>query len=130
MFQLLREINPWVLYVMVTPISLVLAAWALRLACSFSSVSPPHFLHALLSVVAIVVAHVAVRYYLEWYEVPSGVWRVVVAPLITWAAVVGISVPTGPLSAISVSVFHAGICLLLFFGLAAVGDALLTPLFA
>jgi len=128
MFQLLHNLDPTLLIVLFSPIAIVLAAWALRIACSFSSITPPRFMHAVASVVAIILGHLAVRYYLDWNQVPPGLGRIVFAPLITSAAMIGISVPTGPMSAITVAVFHAGLCLLLFMGLAVVGDALIAPL--
>ncbi|NOY41160.1 MAG: hypothetical protein GXP26_04900 [Planctomycetes bacterium] len=129
MVQLLLNFDPSLKLMLIGPIAIALAAWALRLACSFSSITPPPFLQAVLSMVAIIAAQLVVRVYLELNQVPPGLGRVVIAPLITSAAMIGICVPTGPMAAISVAIFHAGICFLLFMGLAAVGDTLITPLF-
>ncbi|MEQ8208512.1 MAG: hypothetical protein RH917_01670 [Lacipirellulaceae bacterium] len=113
----------WILLVL-APLGLAAAAWALRLACSFSLVDPPGFLHATYLVATLIVANVAVRFFLEVTGTQPGLSTRYAVPAIINAIVLTIGLPVNPVSAFMVAVAHVVISCLMYLGCVIVGTAL------
>lgn len=105
----------WMLLVLV-PLGLAAAAWALRLACSFSLVEPPRFWHATYLVFALIVANLAVRFFFEVTGTESGLSTRYAVPAIVSGIVLTIGVPVNPVSGFIVAVAHVVICCLMYLG--------------
>lgn len=127
---LLREVNPLVLALLLVPFLVAIAAWALRMACSFSSVKPPGFIQSTLTVLLICVANVALVFFLRYTHASPGLWSHLVAPLLTTATMIALTVRTGPLAAVITTVSFASICGGAFYSLAVLNDAVLGKILA
>jgi len=88
------------------PICIAIAAWALRMACSFSSVDPPEFLQSTL----ICIANVVVSYFMHLTQASPGIGTHLVIPVLTTATMIALTIKTGPLSALITTISFASIC--------------------
>ena len=122
---LLREVNPVVLTLLLIPFLVAIAAWALRVACSFSSVKPPGFIQSVLTVILICIANAVLVFFLRYTHASPGLWSHLVAPLLTTATMIALTVRTGPLAAVITTVSFASICGGVFYSLAVINDSML-----
>lgn len=106
------------------PASLVLAAWALQLACSIAAVEPPDFWKSFFCVVLVVTGNIFLRAWLNTAYPNQGLGLQLLAPLALTVAIVAFTVRTGPLSALVVTVCEGLLCAGLFICLQTVGDSL------
>ncbi len=125
MAQSLRDLDPTFVLIVLVPLAAATAAWALRVACSVCSVESPDFWHSVLAVVIICVANIVLRFWLKVSHVPTGIGPQVVAPLVTTALVIAMSVRTGPLSACKVTFVHGMLCGLIYCMVTAMGKVLI-----
>ena len=123
MAYLLRDLDPAFALAILIPAGLLIAAWALQMACSFSSVEPPEFFQAVLSVIVICIANVVLHFFLQVTQVPPGLESYLLAPLLTTMVIIALSVQTGPFSALLVTVVHLFICGATFYSLTLLCDA-------
>ncbi len=130
MMYFFRVFDPAIVAILLVPICLAIAAWALRLACSFSSVEPPEFLQSAFTVVLICVANVAVSFFMHFTQAAPGIGTHLVVPLLVTAAMIAIVVRTGPLSALITTVSFGSICGGVYYSLAALNAAMLAKLIA
>ena len=130
MMYFLRVIDPTVVAIILVPILLAIAAWALRISCSFSAVDPPEFLQSAFTVVLICVANIAVSFFLHYTEAAPGIGTRLLIPLLVTAAMIAVAVRTGPLSALITTVSFASICGGVYYSLEVINAAMLARLIA
>jgi hypothetical protein len=106
----------WTLGALV-PLAIAVAAWALQLACGFCSVDPPEFWHAVTTVVIIAVTNVVLRFVLYTADAADGIAAEYFAPLLVTSAVITLSVPTGPFTALTVTLVQLVVCAMMYYGL-------------
>lgn len=106
----------WCLAALV-PLIIAAAAWALQMACGFCSVDPPEFWHAVTTVVIIAVANAVLRFAIQSGDLEYGVASMYLAPFLATSAVITLSLPTGPFTALTITVVQGGLCALIYLGL-------------
>ncbi|RIK81717.1 MAG: hypothetical protein DCC67_07945 [Planctomycetota bacterium] len=106
----------WTLAALV-PLMMAAAAWALQMACGFCSVDPPEFWHAVTTVVIIAVVNAVLRFLLQSSDADYGMASMYVAPLVATGAVISLSLPAGPFTAMTITVVQGFLCALIYFGL-------------
>ena len=106
----------WTLAALV-PLAVAAAAWALRMACGFCSVEPPEFWHAVVVVVIIAVSNVVLRFFLQVTDSDHGFAPQYFGPALMTAAVIALSLPTGPFSALTIMVVQAVLCASIYYSL-------------
>ena len=106
----------WTLAALV-PLAIAAAAWSLQLACGFCSVDPPEFWHAVTTVVIIAVANVILRFVLYSNDAADGIAAEYFAPILASSAVTTVSLPTGPFTALTITVVQLVLCAMLYYGL-------------
>jgi hypothetical protein len=114
MAQLLSNLDPTFVVVVLLPLAAAIAGWALRVACSVCSVEPPDFWHSVLAVMIICVANIVLRFWLRVIQAPIDFGTQFVAPVIVTGLVVSMSIRTGPLSAFKVTFVHGILCGLIY----------------
>ena len=82
MAQLLHELDPTLVLVVLLPLGALVAGWALQMACSICSVEPPDFWHSVLAVVIICISNVVLRFWLRVSEAPANFSTQYVAPVV------------------------------------------------
>ncbi|MCA9234474.1 MAG: hypothetical protein KDA44_03335 [Planctomycetales bacterium] len=117
MTLLLREINPiWVLLFGV-PAAILIAAWALQIACEFCTVERPRYWHAVTIVIVGAATNIALRYFLPIMGFGTGFDTETIAALLTTAMVLAVSVGTGPFTAVTIVVVQAALCGVIYTGI-------------
>jgi hypothetical protein len=106
----------WTLAALI-PLAIAAAAWALQLACGFCSIDPPEFWHAVTTVVIVAVSNAALRFVLYSNDAASGIAAEYFAPLLATSAVITISLPTGPFTAMTITVVQLILCAMMYYGL-------------
>lgn len=114
MAQLLSNLDPTLVVVILLPLAAVIAAWALRVACSVCSVDPPDFWQSVLAVVIICVANIVLRFWLRVVQAPIDFSTQFIAPLVVTGLVVSMSIRTGPFAAFKVTFVHGILCGLIY----------------
>jgi hypothetical protein len=104
----------WTLAALV-PLAICCAAWALQMACGFCSVDPPEFWHAVTTVVIIVVANAVLRLVLQTVDSANGIAPQYFAPILATSAVITLSLPTGPFSALTITVVQLILCAMIYY---------------
>jgi len=104
----------WTLAALV-PLAVAAAAWALRMACGFCSVEPPEFWHAVTIVVIIAVTNVVLRFFLQVTDSADGMTQQYLAPAMATAAVIALSLPTGPFSALTIMIVQTVLCAMIYY---------------
>jgi len=130
MVYLLRVLDPTVVTILLVPVCIAIAALALRVACSFAAVNPPEFLQSALTVILIGVANAALSFFLHVTQASPGIGTHLVAPLLTTAAAIALTVKTEPLSAIITTISFVLICGGVFYSLAVINAAMVAKLLA
>lgn len=106
MITLLQSMDSTVFLTVFAPLILAIGAWALRMACSLCAVDTPNFWHAVLTFIILIVANVAWRFFMHVTRTPETMGTQYLAPALTNAAVIAVSLPTGPIAASMISVVH------------------------
>lgn len=106
----------WTLAALV-PLGTAVAAWALQMASGFCSVDPPEFWHAVTTVVIIAVANAVLRFVLHAADAAHGIAPQYLAPILVTSAVITLSVPTGPFTALTITVVQLVLCAAIFYSL-------------
>lgn len=106
----------WMLAALV-PLMLAAAAWALQMACGFCSVDPPEFWHAVTTVVIVAVVNAVLRFVLQSGDMNYSMASLYLAPFLATGAVITLSLPTGPFTALTITVVQGVLCALIYFGL-------------
>jgi hypothetical protein len=106
----------WTLAALV-PLAIAAAAWALQLACGFCSIDPPEFWHAVATVVIVAVANAILRFVLYSTGAEDGIAAEYFAPLLVTSAVIALSVPTGPFTAMTITAVQLVLCAMIYYGL-------------
>jgi hypothetical protein len=104
----------WILAALV-PLVVAVAAWALQMACGFCSVDPPEFWHAVTVVVITAVANAVMRFVLQVNDAADGIAPQYFAPIFATTAVIALSLPTGPFTALTITVVQLVLCAMLFY---------------
>ena len=112
----LESIDPLVVLAVVTPLILAIGAWSLRMACSICAVEPPTFWHALLTLLILLIANVVLRFFLHVTQTPATLGTQYVAPVVTNAVVIAVSLPSGPIAAIIIAIVHAIMTAVIYVG--------------
>ncbi len=116
----------WTLAALV-PLAVAAAAWALQMACGFCSVDPPEFWHAVTTVVIIAVTNVVLRFVLQMSDSAHGIGAQYLAPALATAAVISLSLPTGPFSASTITVVQTVLCALMYYALVWLSALVMAP---
>ncbi len=122
MVDLLRDLEPILVSLILLSICTIFAAWALRMACLFSSVKSPNFYHAILTILVICIANVTLNFFLQVTQVPPGPGKHLIAPFVATATMIALTIQTGPFSAILVTVSFASICSATYYFLLLVSE--------
>jgi hypothetical protein len=128
MAQMVNQLDPALVFLVLLPLGLAIAAWALQMACAVSDVEPPDYWQSLLCIVLIVVANVVLRFWVNISVPHPGLGYHVLWPLGMTSAIVAVMVRTGPMSAIVVTVCEGALCAGLYLGFSMAGSAVLTVL--
>ncbi len=121
MNTLLSQFDPgWVLTVTV-PLGIAVAAWLLRMSCGMCAVEAPDFWHAMLVTLLLGLMHIALRFWMNVTDVPPGIGSRFIVPMMASALVLAISLRTGPLAALRVTLVQGALCGVLYFSAALVG---------
>jgi hypothetical protein len=118
----------WTLAALV-PLAVAAAAWALRMACGFCSIEPPEFWHAVTIVVIIAITNVVLRFFLQVTDSAYGMGPEYLAPALATAAVIALSVPTGPFVALTVTVVQVILCAMIYYSVLWIQSLLVVPIF-
>ncbi len=129
MAQLLPELDPTLMLVVLLPLGALVAGWALQMACTICSVDPPDFWHSVLAVVIICISNVVLRFWLQVSEVPADFGTQLFAPAITTGLVIAMSIRAGPLGAFKVTFVHGVLCGLIYCVASVMGKALIAGVF-
>jgi len=124
--QLLREIDPLLMFLVGWPLAIAGAAWALRMASSFCGVDPPEFWMASITILLIVTANVGIRYWVQVAHIQPTLWSQVMLPLAAAASIIAISLRTGFVSALMITMVEGLIVCMLYIGLMTAGSAMLS----
>jgi len=119
--ELLRDLDTAWMLVVVAPTLLLIGAWTLQVASGFCTAKPPEFWHAVLTVIAAGVANVALRLILLSLGVEQPAPVQAMTAVIMTAIVVALSLPTGPISAVSITIVQAAFCVLLYLAIGWIG---------
>ena len=106
----------WTLAALV-PLAIAVASWALQMASGFCSVDPPEFWHAVTTVVIIAVINSVMRFVLHAADASQGIAPQYAAPILVTAAVITLSLPTGPFTALTIAVVQLVLCAAVFYTL-------------
>jgi len=104
----------WTLAALV-PLAVAAASWALQMACGFCSVEPPEFWHAVTTVVIIAVSNAVLRLVMHVSEAGDGLAQQYAAPVLATTAVITLSLPTGPFTALTITVVQVVLCAMLYY---------------
>ena len=124
MVNLLRSLDPLVIGMIVLPLALVGAAWALRMACAICSVRVPEFVPAATAVVVCLVANFGLRILLKYNHLSLSIASQFLLVLLTSAVIVSISIRTSIASAIAVTITQVFLCGLIAYGLNEVSQSM------
>ncbi len=116
----------WTLAALV-PLVVAAAAWGLQMSCGFCSVEPPEFWHAVITVVIIAVTNVVLRFLLLMSGYAEGMGALYMAPAVATAAVIALSLPTGPFTASTITVVEIVLCALMYYALAWLTALIMAP---
>lgn len=114
MAQLLSNLDPTFVVVVLLPLAAVIAGWALRISCTVCSVDPPDFWQSVLAVVIICVANIVLRFWLRVVQAPIDAGTQFIAQAVVTALVVSMSIRTGPWPACKVTFVHGILCGLIY----------------
>jgi hypothetical protein len=106
----------WTLAALV-PLAIAVASWALQMASGFCSVDPPEFWHAVTTVVIIAVVNAILRFVLQAADASQGIAPQYLAPILVTSAVITLSLPTGPFTAVTIAVVQLILCAAIFYTL-------------
>lgn len=118
----------WTLAALV-PLAVAVTAWALRMSCGFCSVEPPEFWHAVVTVVIIAVTNVVLRFFLQVTGSAEGMGPQYFAPAIATATVIALSLPTGPFTALTITVVQVVLCGTIYYCMVWLQTLVTVPLF-
>ena len=125
--ELLRDLDTAWMLVVVAPTLLVTGAWTLQLASGFCATKTPEFWHAVLTVIAAGVANVALRLILMALGVTQPAPIQAMSAVLITSIVVALSLPTGPISALTITVVQAVFCVLLYLAIGWIGTFVIVP---
>lgn len=125
MAQMFHDIDPAIVLAVLLPLGALAAGWALQVACRVCSVEPPDFWQSVLAVVIICVSNIVLRFWLRVSEAPTDFGTQIVAPAITTALVIAMSIRTGPFAAFKVTCTHGVLCGLIYCAASAMGKVLI-----
>jgi hypothetical protein len=122
------RLDPVLLFLVIVPLGLAVAAWALQMACAVSAVDPPDYWQSLLCVVLAVVANVILRFWVNISVPDPGLGYHLLVPLGMTTAIVAVMVRVGPISAVVVTMCEGAICTGIYLGVSMVSSALVATL--
>ena len=125
MAQLLHDLDPIFVLVVLLPLGALAAGWALQVACSICSVHPPDFWHSVLAVVIICVSNILLRFWLRVSQVPADLGTQILAPAVITALVIAMSIRSGPFAAFKVTFVHGALCGLIYCVATVMGKVLI-----
>jgi uncharacterized membrane protein YwzB len=128
MVQFFDHLDPAFVFLVVLPVGVAIAAWALQMACKLAAVDPPDYWQCMLCIVLVAIANVVLRYWINVSVPDPGLGYRLLLPLGTTAAIVAIMVRVGPVSAVVVTVCEGAICAGIYIGASMVGSALVAGL--
>jgi len=116
MFFLIAGLDPQLSLLLLAPLALAGAAWALRVACAVSLTEAPSFWHSVVLVISLAIINGAVQFYLGVTSSHLGLSSQYVLPAIVNALVLTVGLPVNPVSGLMVTVVHACICGVIYVG--------------
>jgi hypothetical protein len=128
MAQFVGQLDPVLLFLVVVPVGLAAAAWALQMACAVAAVDPPDYWQSLLCVVLVAVANVILRFWVNISVPDPGLGYHLLLPLSVTAGIVAVMVRVGPISAVVVTVCEGAICAGIYLGVSMASSALIATM--
>jgi hypothetical protein len=128
MAQFVDRFDPALLILVIVPIGLAVAAWALQMACAVAAVDPPDYWQSLLCVILGAVANVILRFWVNISVPDPGLGYHLLLPIAMTAAIVAIMARVGPISAVVVTVCEGAICAGIYVGVSMASAALVGAL--
>ena len=125
MAPFIDRFDPALVFLVIVPIGLAIAAWALQMACAISAVDPPDYWQSLLCVVLAAVANVVLRFWVNISVPDPGLGYQLLLPLGMTAGIVAVMVRVGPISAVMVTVCEGAICAGIYIGASMASSALM-----
>jgi uncharacterized membrane protein YwzB len=122
------RLDPAFVFLVVVPVGVAVAAWALQMACKVAAVDPPDYWQSMLCIVLVAVANVVLRYWVNVSVPDPGLGYRMLLPLGMTAAIVAVMVRVGPVSAVVVTVCEGAICAGIYIGASMAGSALVAAL--
>lgn len=95
--------------------AIAITAWTLQMACGFCSIEPPTYTHAVFVIVVVIAANVLLHAGFSLVGMDDGPIVNYLAPLAAVSAIVSLSVPTNPLTAITITIVQVTLSALLYF---------------
>lgn len=118
------RLDPALVFLVLVPVGLAIAAWALQMACAVAAVDPPDYWQSMLCMVLITVANVLLRYWVNISVRDPGLGYQLLIPLGMTAAIIAVMVRVGPVSAVVVTLCQGAICAGLYLGASMASSAL------
>ena len=115
--SLLYNLGPVLFWAIAIPVSLAVAAWALKIACAICSVESPEFWQSVVTVIVVCAANAIWRYYLEISLFPLGLGTHLIAPIVITVAILAISLATDLGSALMIASVQICICAAIYLTL-------------
>jgi hypothetical protein len=128
MAQLLARIDPVLMFLVIVPLALAAAAWALQMACAIAAVDPPNYWQSFLCVILVLITNVILRFWVNISVPDPGLGYQLLIPLGLTAAIVAVMVRVGPVSAVVVTVCEAALCGGIYLGASMASSAFVAVL--
>ena len=113
----------WV-WLLLAPVVLGLAAWALQLATAFVGVDPPDFWQCLTCVIVVGLTNLVLRVWVDISVSSPGLEFQVLAPLVLTVSIIAVFMRTGPVAALLITFCDGLLTAGLFVGLSEIGTTL------
>lgn len=125
MEHLLQSWDPLTIAVILFPLGLIGAAFALRMACAICSEKVPDFVPAAIVVVVALTANLVLRIALNHNDMTLGTGSQLLLTLLTSALIISFSVRTSIASALAITVTQVFLCGIMYLGISEVSHAML-----
>ena len=117
MEHLLRGLDPFVVVLIVFPLALFGASWALQMACSICSARVPDPGPAAATVIVCIVANLGIRMTLNANDLSLGLGSQILLALLTSSLILSFSIRTSISSALAITVTQVFLSGVMYYGL-------------
>ena len=125
MAQVLSDLDPTFVWAVLLLLGALIAGWALQVACSVCSVEAPDFWYSVLAVVIICISNIVLQFWLRVTQAPADFSTQILAPAVITVLVIAMSIRTGPLAALKVTLVHGVLCGLIYCVVTVMGNAMI-----